>query len=206
MNRFKMRLIFLSLLMIFPSPLLAAKAMYLKDLQLIDWIKETEYTGKYKIYGKFNGEYSSRIVTKDELSFSARKPINGVFFGWALYFDQHSQKYEHCYVDNQFENGFTFSFCDLIHNGQQIRKYHQVFAKDMVGQVESNGSLKKNERARLNADVAGFKKGEIVKIKALFANNMALVLNETLGSVLMGGPKYKAAAKVISVENLETTD
>lgn len=203
MNRFKMRFLFLSLLISLPNSVFAAKAMYLKDLQLIEWAQETDQAGVYKIYGKFNGDYSPRIVKKEDLSFSAKKPVDGVHFGWALYFDQQSQKFEHCYVDNIFENGFTFSFCDLMQNDRQIRKYHQVFAKDMVGQVDSIGSLQKNERARLNADVDGYKKGDLVKIKALFANNMALVLHESLGSVMMGGPYYNAVSKVISVEHLE---
>ena len=207
MNCFKMRMLLLSLsLLTFPNIVVAAKAMYLKDLQLIEWVQETDQSGTYKIYGKFNGEYSPRIVKKEELSFSAKNPVDGVHFGWALYLDQQTQKFEHCYVDNQFENGFTYSFCDLIQNGQQIRKYHQVFAKDMVGQIESIGSLKKNERARITSNVEGLKEGEIVKIKALFANNMALVIHESIGSIMMGGPYYNAISKVISVEHFEVLD
>lgn len=204
MIRIKMRLAVLSLsLIVLPSLVFASKALYLPESQRIDWVKETDEAGIYKIYGQFNGKYESKKVRKDELSFAAHGPVDGVTLGWALIYNEPTKTFEHCYVDSLFENGKAFSFCDLKQGERAIRKHYEAHTSQMFGQVEALGSFEKGDEVKMKSDAVGYAKGDVVRIKALFSNNMALILKESVGSRLQGGPYYNAVSKVVSVGDLE---
>ena len=66
-------------------------------------------------------------------------------------------------MDSLFENGKALSFYDLMKGERAIRKHYEANANQMIGQVDSIGSLHKGDDARMKTDSAGYRKGDPVK-------------------------------------------
>jgi hypothetical protein len=174
----------------------ASSALYLTENKLIDWIKEND-AQTYKIYLDVAGHYKSRIVNKSEISLRATQPLDQHFFGWALIYNSNLNKFEHCQVENLFENRQMSVFCDLIENKQQIRKYYSGTTQNFIAESNSEEfGFKKEERAHL-------KTGMKVKIRALFTNGTALVEESNFTNHFIKGPSENANSWVVQLSDLE---
>lgn len=190
----------------------AAKAYYihLKQSQRVDWVKEDK-PGYYKIYIFEDGlpgagkDTQPRIVEKSELSFASKSPINGVKLGsWALVKNEFSGLLDHCIVEDIFENGKTFLFCDVTRNGRQTRLNHVVDASELI--AETSGQFEKGDTACLRAKFEDYAKGTEVTVKAMFTNDKSLILKDSLAAKAMGGPSFNALSKVVDTNLLIDCD
>ncbi len=186
-----------------PNMAVAKQAFYMPKQEIIDWYKVTADPEIYKIYGNFGSGYSPMFVPKQDLRFSATKPIDGIYFGWNLVWNKETNKYEHCFVDHLFENGLSFMFCDMMAGENQIRKVYKLATHDLVGQVENIGDCKRGSYARMKVQFEDYEKGQLVKIKALFNNKKVLILKSTLETTIRTGPHFDAISKIVDIDDLE---
>lgn len=186
-----------------PNMAVAKQAFYMPKQEIIEWYKVTADPGIYKIYGNFGSGYSPMFVPKQDLSFSATKPVDGIFFGWNLVWNKETNKHEHCFVDHLFENGLSFMFCDKMANGNQTRKVYKLMTNQLVGQVENIGDCKKGSYARMKVQFEDYEKDQLVKVKALFTNKKVLILKSTLETTIMTGPYLDAISKLVDIDDLE---
>ncbi len=143
------------------------------------------------------------FVPKQDLSFSAPKPVDGIFFGWKLVWNKETNKHEHCFVDHLFKNGLCFMFCDMMAGENQIRKVYNLTTHDLIGQVEKIGDCKNGSYARMKIQFEDYEKAQLVKVKALFTNKKVLILKSTLETTIMTGPYFDAISKLVDIDDLE---
>lgn len=178
----------------------AGLAYYIPENRVLDWIYPGKQKDTFQIYTDVNGKYKQITVRKEDVSLRAKTPVDGVYMGWVLYHNLAENRLEHCIMEDLFENGRAFVFCDLENPWRRIR--YSGVAQNFIGKVKSLNGFEPGQTAILNEDFENYKKGQVVKIRALFRNGTALILEHTFETWVRSGPSYNAISKVIDIRKL----
>lgn len=194
----------------------ANSAIYLPEGKFVDWMMPNK-DGTYDIVAKSkvaDEKYQTiKNVKASDLTLRSKSPINGIFFGWVLKLNKDTQQLEHCIVEDLFENGWTYAFCDLPtavkypsgHVQIEARRWNRYgTTQDFIASVKAIGDIKTGDIALLTQNIdADYREGTDVVVKALFANGKALVIENTFGNFLVKGPTPNAFSKLADASILK---